>query len=511
MKTKHYWVISLLAVLAVGPGLMSNTALSSVQGLVQKAVGTSVFTSVNPILIGNMAFALLVPVGPLLRKKFGARPVYLASLPVFILGSLLIACSSDVAWMAAGRFLQGAATGVMLMIMIPMLVLSFPIERRNYALLVLIGGFYGSVIIGTILGTIATSCGHWRWLFFIFGTLSLIGVAVSYFFLHDEHHGASDQEQPLDHAGILLSVFLAAASAVSFIFLQKWGLSSGYVWIGFGVTLCLLIGLLIVEYKVKNPFISIKLMLLPKPVLGLLIIAAGTITVAVSLSAFQGLLRQMYDISQEHLIFLNLTLLIGVAIAAILSALLYDKVGPGMLGIIGGLILVFVNFQWLHMQDRSSLYMFAALFIMLAAGTGLTVAAGLMGAAMGGPLPDLVKRMTAVQFLRLFVYMGVPILIGFFTKKDAARQSGSVQDSMMTAYHDLFFISFILSVLLVCLSFCMNATGMGHKLAHKPHDKAKAAPEKPAVSAEGLSKATVKSYKVINDTEYRNALRNLQK
>ncbi|MCO6752666.1 hypothetical protein KQH21_31670, partial [Streptomyces sp. IpFD-1.1] len=87
-------------------------------------------------------------------------------------------------------------------------------------------------------------------------------------------------------------------------------------------------------------------------------------------SAFQGLLRQMYDISQEHLILLNLTLLIGVAIAAILSALFYDKVGPGMLGIIGGLILVFVNFQWLHMQDRSSLYMFAALFIMLAAGTG---------------------------------------------------------------------------------------------------------------------------------------------
>ncbi len=126
-------------------------------------------------------------------------------------------------------------------------------------------------------------------------------------------------------------------------------------------------------------------MLLPKPVLGLFIIAAGTITVAVSLVAFQGLLRQMYDISQEHLILLNLTLLIGVAIAAILSALFYDRVGPGMLGIIGGLILVFVNFQWSHMQDQSSLSIFAVLFIMLAAGTGLTVAAGLMGAAMGGP------------------------------------------------------------------------------------------------------------------------------
>ncbi|MGQ8923045.1 MFS transporter [Bacillus halotolerans] len=511
MKTKHYWLISLLAVLAVGPGLMSNTALSSVQGLVQKTVGTSDFTSVNPILIGNMAFALLVPAGPLLRKKFGARPIYLASLPVFILGSLLFAFSSDIAWMAAGRFLQGAATGVMLMIMIPMLVLSFPIDRRNYALLVLIGGFYGSVIIGSILGTIALSYGHWRWLFFTFGTLSLVGVAVSYFFLYDEHHGGSEKEQSsLDRAGIILSVCVAAASAFTFIFLQKWGFSSGYVRAGFGVALCLLLILLFVEYKVKNPFISIKQMLLPKPVLGLFIIAAGTITVAVSLAAFQGLLRQMYDISRDHLILLNMTLLIGVAIAAIASALLYDKVGPGMLGIIGSLILVFVNFQWLHMQYQSSLYVFAALFIMLAAGTGLTVAAGLMGAAMGGPLPDLVKRMTAVQFLRLFVYMGVPILIGYFTKKDAARQNGSMQDSMMTAYHDLFLISFILSVLLVCLSFCMNATGMGHKLAHKPHDKGKSASEKPAVSAHGLTKAAVKSHKVIHDQEYRDALRHFK-
>ena len=121
--------------------------------------------------------------------------------------------------------------------------------------------------------------------------------------------------------------------------------------------------------------------------------------------------------------------------------------------------------------------------------------------------------------------MGVPILIGFFTKKDAARQSGSVQDSMMTAYHDLFFISFILSVTLYDLTVafdkpCAETAGFsgavfalscGLCASLCPIHKAKTAPEKPAVSAQGLSKATVKSYKVINDTEYRNALRNLQK
>ncbi|WP_230959112.1 hypothetical protein, partial [Bacillus amyloliquefaciens] len=38
MKEKHHWIISLLAVLAVGPGLMSNTALSAVQSLVRQTV-----------------------------------------------------------------------------------------------------------------------------------------------------------------------------------------------------------------------------------------------------------------------------------------------------------------------------------------------------------------------------------------------------------------------------------------------------------------------------------------
>ncbi|WP_146738164.1 MFS transporter, partial [Bacillus tropicus] len=83
---------------------------------------------------------------------------------------------NDIYPLAAGRFLQGAAAGTMLMIMIPMLVLSFPIERRNYALFVLIGGFYGSVIMGTVLGTAAASAGHWHWLFGIFGLLSFFGL-----------------------------------------------------------------------------------------------------------------------------------------------------------------------------------------------------------------------------------------------------------------------------------------------------------------------------------------------
>ncbi len=49
-------------------------------------------------------------------------------------------------------------------------------------------------------------------------------------------------------------------------------------------------------------------------------------------------------------------------------------------------------------------------FAALIAGVGFTVAAGLMGAALGGPLPSLVPRMVTVQFIRVTVSAVIPVI-----------------------------------------------------------------------------------------------------
>lgn len=76
----------------------------------------------------------------------------------------------------------------------------------------------------------------------------------------------------------------------------------------------------------------------------------------------------------------------------------------------------------------------------------------------------------------------------------------------MGTYSDLFLIAFILSLLLVCLSFVMNATGMGHKLAHKPHAVRKQAAEEPSLQAPEPIR-----HQVIPDREYRSAVRQFQR
>ena len=62
-----------------------------------------------------------------------------------------------------------------------------------------------------------------------------------------------------------------------------------------------------------------------------------------------------------------------------------------------------VNIQWMYLDGHASAFLFVSSFAALIAGVGFTVAAGLMGAALGGPLPSLVPRMVTVQFIRVTV------------------------------------------------------------------------------------------------------------
>lgn len=141
MTSRNHLKLSLLSMLAIGPGLLLNSALGPIQHLIQKEFGIENTMTFSPTIMGMVTLALFIPCGPILKHRIGIRTSYLISMVVFVFGSLLAALSMDMYWMTISRFLQGMATGVMLMIMIPTLVLSFPIDKRNLALAVLLLGF----------------------------------------------------------------------------------------------------------------------------------------------------------------------------------------------------------------------------------------------------------------------------------------------------------------------------------------------------------------------------------
>jgi MFS family permease len=533
MKIEKHWGISLLAVLAIGPGLMLNTSLNSIREILQQTFNDQSYISITPVLIGVISFAFCIPFGPILRHKIGERRTYVLSMCLFLIGAIVSIASNSFLGMGIGRFFQGTGTGLALMMMIPMLVLSFPIQKRNLALLILIGGFYGSSVVGIFLGMLVNSYGHWRGLFYIAAVLSLMGICFSYKFLTNDHAKQQHKHhEPFDIIGVALMFMVTAFITFTLLNLQKSGWTSTYVWIGIVGSVIFLCFLFIAEWHIKNPLIPFRLVASRKPALAILIAVIGNISMSLTLLSLQGLLKSGSSFDKGDISLIYIGLFAGIVIAAILSAVLYDKVGPGVLGIIGAVIIMGVNIQWMYLDGHASAFLFVSSFAALIAGVGFTVAAGLMGAALGGPLPSLVPRMVTVQFIRVTVSAVIPVISGIvFAKvykdnlmtvsaegqvasKENFTQSLHVKSEIIT-YHTFSTFSCVLSIVVLILSFLMFLTGKGHKLAHKPHDKEKNK-EKLSIEEVHLKKDTpvferspkeAVSNQVIGDSEYREALK----
>jgi predicted MFS family arabinose efflux permease len=482
LKLEKHWRVSLLTVLGVGPELVLNSASTPIQGLIQNSFNILSY-GLFPNVISMISFALFVPFGPIFRHKLGARKNYIMAMCVFFFGTLISIASPNIIWMSIGRSLQGVGAGLVLMMMIPMLVLAFPLNKRDLALIVLTGGVFGSGILGSFLGALANIYGEWKWLFYLAAALSVLGMLLGCLILTNDR---SDEHFSIDFSGFIFAGIVAILFALTLFQLQRSNLTWEYVWFGLLGTILFFILLFLIESKMKKPFLSFKLIMFPKLILSLFLIVLVNVAMIISMSSLQGILRSLTAISNKEVVLITLGILVGVVIAALTNFLFYDKLGPGYLAMLGSVIILAVNLIWTYLHGNIQVYIVACSFILLIAGVGITMISGLMGVALGGPLPDLVQRMTAVQFIRLGIGAGVPLVNGYFLNKVSLNNIANIDkltgniDKVelkeffvmkinLSSYHQFFFISFLISLFLVYLSFGIILTGKGHKLAHKSH------------------------------------------
>jgi EmrB/QacA subfamily drug resistance transporter len=127
-----------------------------------------------------LAFASVIPLTGWAAERFGTKPVWLGSLGVFMISSLLSGLSWSVGSLIAFRVLQGLGAGMILPLGQTMLAQAAGPQRigRVMSLIgvpMLLAPIFGPVIGGAILDTAG-----WRWIFFVnlpVGALAL-GLAV---------------------------------------------------------------------------------------------------------------------------------------------------------------------------------------------------------------------------------------------------------------------------------------------------------------------------------------------
>jgi EmrB/QacA subfamily drug resistance transporter len=189
----------------------------------------SSLTTIQWIITGyTLALAAVIPCTGWAADRFGTKRIYMCSLVLFTLGSVL----SGLAWSAGSlilfRVLQGIGGGMIMPAVMTIMTKKAGPHRMGRVMGVLGVPMLIAPILGPILGGWLVDSASWRWIFFINVPIGILAFILALIVLD------SDQPQPahrLDWVGMLLlspglAVFifgLAESSRYGFGSLRSWG------------------------------------------------------------------------------------------------------------------------------------------------------------------------------------------------------------------------------------------------------------------------------------------------
>ena len=170
------WLTALAIFMQALDGTILNTALPAIAN----EFGQSSLQMQSVIVSYTVTLAILIPLSGWLSDKFGTRNIFVASVLIFTLGSILCAFSFDISTLVCARIVQAFGGAMMVPVARLAILYSYP---KNQLLRVInfitIPGLVGQVI-GPSLGGFLSDYYSWHWIFLINIPIGLLGVFLAY-------------------------------------------------------------------------------------------------------------------------------------------------------------------------------------------------------------------------------------------------------------------------------------------------------------------------------------------
>ena len=326
--------IIMLAIMIFGTfvTVLNQTVVTPAQPSIMAEMGIDAAT-VQWLTTGfTLVNAIMIPVTAYLTDKHSTKALYIISLAIFAVGSLLAGIAPNFAVLLVGRLLQAAGAGILMPMVMTVLMLTFPPERRGSAM-----GIFGIVIafapaIGpSVAGLVIDSFG-WRILFYAIAALIAIVIAVSVF--------ALKRTEPLNPAAHLDKISVVM-STVGFGVLLYGFSTIGSVGLNVSDSIITLVGLVVLvlffrrQLKMEQPMLNVRVLanrrFLIGTVIGMIVqaslLAAGVL-MPIYLQSYMG-----YSATVSGLVIMPGAILMGIMNP--FAGRLFDKYGPRVLSIIG--------------------------------------------------------------------------------------------------------------------------------------------------------------------------------
>ncbi|MFR3091206.1 MAG: MFS transporter [Eggerthella lenta] len=169
-RGKGFALVAAVYLLGLFIGALDTGIVTPARTVIQSDLGIGEQMGVWIITIYTLAYAAAIPVMGKLADRSGRKYVYLASILLFGVGSLLCGLAQDVGsfWMLlAARAVQAVGGGGIVPVATAEFGTTFPPEKRGLAL-GLVGGVYGVPTFGASAGSLILSVfgqANWQFIF----------------------------------------------------------------------------------------------------------------------------------------------------------------------------------------------------------------------------------------------------------------------------------------------------------------------------------------------------------
>lgn len=300
-----------------------------------------------------LSSTVIIPIYGKLSDLYGRKFFFLASIVVFLIGSILSGIAQNMNQLIIFRVIQGLGGGAMMVNSFAIIGDLFaPLERGKWQG-ALAGVFGLSSVVGPTLGGWLTDAVSWRWNFFINLPIGIIALAVIGFLM--PHIVPDIKKKSVDYLG---SVFLAG-TLTTLLLALLWG-GNQYAWnswpiISLFISSIILLGAFIfVENKVEEPVIPLSLFknsIFTITIFITFLIGMGLFSSIIYIPFFA---QSVIGISATHSGIILTPLMLGMVFSSILSGQIVSRWGKYKILINTGLTIATLALFFLSSMSPST-------------------------------------------------------------------------------------------------------------------------------------------------------------
>jgi EmrB/QacA subfamily drug resistance transporter len=290
-----------------------------------------------------LAMGVVVPLSGWLGDKFGFKRLYMASLALFVLGSLICGLSWDLNSLIIARVFQAIGGGMIMPTMMAMIYRIVPRDKIGGGMAIFGVSLMVGPAIGPTLGGYLVEYVNWRWIFTINLPIGVVGILLAWFVLPDfqsKHPGKLDLGGAFSAAVTLFCILLALSKG------EEWGWTDERIVLLFAVSFFALVLFIYIELTAKNPLLELRVFKYRSFMMANLLVIVTTVGMYAGIFYLPLFLQSVRGLGamQTGLLLMPGALASGLMMSV--TGRLYDKIGPRPLVVFGVLMLGILTFQF---------------------------------------------------------------------------------------------------------------------------------------------------------------------